>query len=72
MIYLVMTDEIDKDVNLIFNKKQCDVSLGLFLAFDYKNKIWLAVDHTTGDYFIEEFKVLDDAINYLRGEKHGN
>lgn len=72
MIYVVTREEIDKDINLIFNKNQCDVNTGLFLAYDYENKLWLAVDHTTGDYFIEEFKELDGAINYLRGEKHGN
>lgn len=66
MINIISTEDIDVHVNKIFNKEQECVIKGLFIAYDYQTKLWIAVDHRSCEYYLKEFKDLDDAINYLR------
>jgi len=37
-----------------------------FIAYDFKTKLWIAIDNSSSDLFVEDFIRLDDAIRWLR------
>ena len=67
MINIVDIKQIDA-----FNHKVATatkVIVKKYLTFDYKCKLWIAIDDTTNNFFIEEFKKIDDAIIWLNNNK---
>lgn len=40
--------------------------LGNFYCYESKHDVWSAIDNSTGDAFVEEFKTKQEAIEWLR------
>lgn len=64
MIKMVTNKRFEEFVNGEFFDRMCDT----YITYDKKNKLWLVCDDSTEQKWVEEFKNLDTAIKWLRGE----
>ena len=55
-------------------EKACEIvitrePIGLFIHLDVLHELYVAIDNSTGDAWVEEFKYYEDAVKWLSGEK---
>lgn len=43
--------------------------IGLFIHHDVLREVYVAIDNSTGDAWVEEFKYYEDAVKWLRGQE---
>lgn len=43
--------------------------IGLFICRDILHKLYVAIDNSTGDAWVEEFKYYEDAVKWLSGQE---
>ena len=70
-IYTINEQEAERIINKFDTKDYTCEEKGLFISdkVDPGSKKWVAIDNTSGDCFVEEFEIYDDAIIWLLGLK---
>lgn len=64
MINVVDVKQIDFKNKQVITKNKTNNKH--FIAYDFKTKLWIAIDNSSSDLFVEDFIRLDDAIRWLR------
>lgn len=64
MINVVDVKQIDFKNKQVITKNKTNNKY--FIAYDFKTKLWIAIDNSSSDLFVEDFIRLDDAIRWLR------
>lgn len=66
-IKMISLDEALKIMNSVCDDdSESDIPLGLYLAND--QKLWIGIDHSNGDCFVEESTDKEIIIQWLKGE----
>ena len=65
---------MSKKVQWISTAKACEIAstrepIGRFIHHDVLNEVYVAIDNSTGDAWVEEFKYYEDAVRWLRGQE---
>lgn len=64
MINVVDVKQIDFKNKQVITKNKTNNKY--FIAYDFKTKLWISIDNTDKELFVEYFEKLDDAIKWLR------
>lgn len=65
---------MSKEAQWISAVKAIDIAvtrdpIGRFIHHDVLHEVYVTIDNSTGDAWVEEFKYYEDAVKWLRGEK---